>query len=236
MPCAKWTFNKEVAVCFEDMLTRSIPQYDVMRKAVLDVASYKIDDVLKNNLKFSILDIGCSDGLQLLDFVNKYGNNGAYTGIDVSEDMLDIAKTRFNEYLLDKTVCIKNMDLKTSFPENTFDVITSILCIQFTPIDYRKAILSNIYNGLEKNGMFIMVEKVIGETALINKIMVDNYYSLKRENGYSQEAIDRKKLSLEGVLVPCTNNWNVELLKETGFKQVDMFWRWMNFVGYIAIK
>ena len=42
--------------------------------------------------------------------------------------------------------------------------------------------------------------------------------------------------SLEGVLVPVTASWNEELLAKAGFKQIDCFWRWMNFAGWIAIK
>jgi hypothetical protein len=38
------------------------------------------------------------------------------------------------------------------------------------------------------------------------------------------------------VLVPVTARWNEELLASAGFRQVDAFWRYMNFVGWIAIK
>ena len=37
-PQGKWAFDEGVAVCFDDMLERSIPQYDVMRRAVAEVA------------------------------------------------------------------------------------------------------------------------------------------------------------------------------------------------------
>lgn len=96
--------------------------------------------------------------------------------------------------------------------------------------------LINVYNSLNSDGIFLMVEKVLGETSTLNNMFVTNYYSLKSANGYTQEQIDRKRLSLEGVLVPCTNKWNIELLKQAGFRQVDVFWRWMNFTGYIAVK
>jgi len=66
--------------------------------------------------------------------------------------------------------------------------------------------------------------------------MVDLYYRLKSANGYSQEEIQRKRMSLEGVLVPVTAAWNEELLRQAGFQQVDCFWRWMNFAGWVALK
>ena len=47
--------------------------------------------------------------------------------------------------------------------------------------------------------------------------MVDLYYQLKAANGYSSDAIERKRLSMEGVLVPVTARWNEELLRTTGF-------------------
>ncbi len=66
--------------------------------------------------------------------------------------------------------------------------------------------------------------------------MTNQYYNLKHQNGYSIYEIERKKLSLEGVLVPVTANWNEEMLRLSGFTEVDCFWRWMNFSGWIAVK
>lgn len=59
---------------------------------------------------------------------------------------------------------------------------------------------------------------------------------MEETNGYTQEEIRRKRLALEGVLVPVTAKWNEELLHNAGFRQVDCFWRWMNFAGWIALK
>lgn len=235
-PSDKWEFNEGVADCFENMLERSIPQYDVMRDSVANLAySMVYNDVRKDT--FTALDIGCSDGLMIQKLRDVFDNCGHYVGVDVSDPMLDKAKYRFLDDIIANDVEIKKCDLRTDFPNGYFDVITSVLSIQFTPIEYRQQIIQNVYNHLSgKNGCFLMVEKVLGNSAKLNKVFVDNYYGMKKKNGYSQAQIDRKRLSLEGVLVPVTNDWNIELLKQAGFKEIDVFWRWMNFVGYIAIK
>jgi tRNA (cmo5U34)-methyltransferase len=62
------------------------------------------------------------------------------------------------------------------------------------------------------------------------------YHALKAAHGYTEEQIERKRLALEGVLVPVTARWNEDLLREVGFNQVECFWRWCNFAGWIAIK
>lgn len=92
--------------------------------------------------------------------------------------------------------------------------------------------------GWKEEGVKIrnMVEKILGANAQINQMMADAYAALKAEHGYSQEAIERKRLSLEGVLVPVTAQWNEELLAMAGFSCVDCFWRWMNFAGWLAVK
>jgi tRNA (cmo5U34)-methyltransferase len=112
----------------------------------------------------------------------------------------------------------------------------SILTLQFTPIEYRLQILKRIYDSLIPGGAFILVEKLIGGSAKLDELMIKHYYALKADHGYSQDQIDRKRLSLEGVLVPMTARWNEEMLRLTGFSQVDCFWRWMNFAGWVAIK
>lgn len=236
VPKEKWEFDENVAGCFENMLERSIPQYNVMRESVASLTYDMINaDFIKET--FRILDIGCSDGLMIERLLNKFDNKGLYVGCDVSEPMLKKAKYKFLEQIINGQITIMNCDLRTNFPDGMFDVVTSILSLQFIPIEYRQHIIQKIYDRLSlKNGCFIMVEKVLGNTDQLNKLFVKNYYDMKRSNGYSQEQIDRKRLSLEGVLVPVTSDWNIELLKQAGFRQVDVFWRWMNFVGYIAIK
>lgn len=236
VPKEKWVFDKDVADCFENMLERSIPQYQVMRDSVLSCLKYffEIRDISKSG--YSILDIGCSDGLMIEHLINNLDGTGYYTGIDVSEPMLDNARERLEYYINRHVVDLQNIDLRYNFPKSLYSAITSILSIQFIPIEHRHKILSNVYKNLVSGGCFIMVEKVLGNTTDINDIMVKSYYNKKAENGYTKQDIERKRLSLEGVLVPITSDWNIELLKNTGFKQVDVFWRWMNFVGYIAIK
>ena len=108
--------------------------------------------------------------------------------------------------------------------------------MQFTPIEYRQKIVQSVYDNLIDGGAFIVVEKVLGNTNEIDEILVDEYYRIKSENLYTQEQIQSKRKSLEGVLVPITARWNEDLLKSVGFRKVDCFWRYLNFAGWIAIK
>lgn len=227
MPDGQWQFGDDVTAVFDDMLARSIPQYDVMRQSVFDLGAPFIQP------ESWITDLGCSRGEALAPFVDQYHAQNYFLGIEVSESMYYAARTRFAG---NDRVVIRQEDLRLRCPAEPSSLTLSVLTLQFTPIEYRQRILQDVYNALLPDGAFILVEKVLGSDAVINSLMVDRYYDLKGANGYSPEQIERKRLSLEGVLVPVTAKWNEDLLHSAGFKQMDCFWRWMNFAGWIAIK
>lgn len=232
IPNKPWEFDLEVTKVFENMLERSIPNYTDMRKLSVDVADRLLLGHLDN---FTMLDLGCSNGLNLKQFVQKYGGKGKYTGVDCSSSMLEDFKNRFSMFP-SGVITALNMDLKSDFPSGNYDIVTAILFLCFVPIQYRQSILKNIYNSLVDGGVFIFVEKVLGNSLSIDKALVENYYDLKRANGYTDEQIERKRLSLDGVQVPIMSQWNIEMLKSTGFSQVDVFWRYLNFEGYVCVK
>jgi tRNA (cmo5U34)-methyltransferase len=230
MPGDRWAFDAEVTAVFDDMLARSIPQYDVMRRAVFDVASRYA------RRHTDIVDLGCSRGEAIAALIDRFGVQNRFVGVEVSPPMLAAARERFAGYIGCHIVDIRALDLRTDYPPVSASVTLSVLTLQFTPIEYRQRIVREVFDHTLPGGAFVLVEKILGETADLDALMVDTYYALKGENGYSPEQIERKRLSLEGVLVPVTAKWNEELLHTAGFAQVDCFWRWMNFAAWVAVK
>lgn len=228
MPDGPWRFDASVTQVFEDMLERSIPQYGVMRAAVEQVAAAYVQPGT------AILDLGCSKGDALAGLVGRFGNANAYVGVEVSAPMVSAARERFAGL---PHVDIQDRDLRNGLP--TLDpkpsVVLSVLTLMFIPINYRQRLFQEVYAMLPAGGALILVEKCLGHGPL-DDLFVRLYHEMKVANGYTQEAIDRKALALEGVLVPVTARWNEELLEAAGFRTVDCFWRWMNFAGWIAIK
>ena len=131
---------------------------------------------------------------------------------------------------------IVDMDLRVSFPTVDASIILSVLTIQFIPIEYRQQILALAYENLRPGGAIVLVEKILGSNAHLNSTFVDLYYGMKGRNGYTEEQINTKRKSLEGVLVPVTAAWNEQLLKDAGFVHVECFWRNLNFAGWIGVK
>lgn len=226
----RWAFDDEVTRVFADMLHRSIPQYDVMRRACFDLA------VRYAKHRTDIVDLGCARGEAMAALVDKFGAYNRFVGVEVSPPMLAAARERFEGYIKAGVVDIRNQDLRTGYPPVLASVTLAVLTIQFTPIEHRLRIIRDVFKHTLDGGAFILVEKVLGATADIDADLVAVYHDLKMENGYTPEEVERKRLSLEGVLVPVTARWNEEMLHSAGFSQVDCFWRWMSFAGWIAVK
>lgn len=230
MPTGKWEFNQEVTDCFDEMLERSIPNYDDMRDLVRKIGWRFV----KQNR--AIVDIGCSDGLAVEPFVRKYALNNTFYLFDVSEPMLEACGKRFGYRSAHENFYVQKYDITQGLPDMKACLVLSVLTLQFTPIEYRQKIVQSIYDRLEPGSALIMVEKVLGNTNEIDELLVDEYYRLKAENSYTAEQIAAKRKSLEGVLVPITARWNEDLLRSVGFQKIDCFWRYLNFAGWLAIK
>jgi tRNA (cmo5U34)-methyltransferase len=230
MPVGPWEFDDSVTRVFSDMLSRSIPQYEVMRKAVFDIGiRYAIPDS-------AIVDLGCSRGDSLAPFVDLLGSRNTYVGVEVAQPMLTAVRDRFRRQIAEQLVTIRSLDLREDYPAADASVTLCVLTLQFIPLEHRQRVLQDAYANTQRGGAFLLVEKILGSTAGLNAMMVDLYCSRKREAGYSEEEVQRKKLALEGVLMPVTAQWNAQLLQDAGYREVDCFWRWMNFAGWVAIK
>jgi tRNA (cmo5U34)-methyltransferase len=232
MPAGRWQFDGDVTDAFDDMLQRSIPQYDMMRDVVFQMGQKYVQRGT------DIVDLGASRGEAIAPFIDRFGASNRYTLIEVSKPMLASLKERFR--LLEQNppglVKIRDMDLRHEYPPVAASLTLCVLTLQFTPIEYRLQILNRIYEHTLAEGAVIFVEKVLGNSAQLDEHMVDIYYRLKAQNGYSDEAIARKRAALEGVLVPVTADMNETFFKSAGFREVDCIWRWFNFSAWIAVK
>ena len=227
---ARWQFDRDVTDVFENMLARSIPQYDTMRALVFDLGATLVQPGT------AIIDVGCSKGDALAPFVRRFGTANRYIGAELSDAMIEAARDRFAALIAQGIVDIRRLDLRAEYPPEMASLTLSVLTIQFTPIEYRQRLMQRIARQTLPGGGVIIVEKVLGSSAHFEELFTRHYYALKAAKGYTVEQIERKRLALEGVLVPVAARWNEDLLREAGFSQVECFWRWCNFAAWIAIK
>ncbi|WP_341359068.1 methyltransferase domain-containing protein [Georgenia sp. M64] len=232
-PAGPWTFDQAVTDAFDDMLSRSIPAHDTMR----DLTTALAVRYARAQPAGRVVDLGCSRGRALAPIAQALGHQRSYVAVDTSAPMRAAAAETLAEYV-DAGACeVRATDLRHDFPDDApAAVILSVLTLQFTPIEYRHAILTRAHDALMPGGALLLVEKVLGDDHHLDQALTETYHAMKGAHGYSADAIARKAASLEGVLVPVTDAWNRELLRAAGFTHVDTYWRALNFAGYLAVR
>ena len=229
---ADFDFGKKTAAVFDDMLGRSVPFYAEIQRMIGElVTDFAAEDT-------AIYDLGCSTGTTFLQIAQTVPRerNVRYVGIDSSPEMLEKARTKLSGSDFDRPFELECADLNAGVQINDASVVLMVLTLQFVRPLYRQRLIRSIYEGLTENGALILVEKVLGENSTFNRLFINHYYEMKRENGYSDLEIAQKREALENVLIPYRLEENKELLYEQGFRHVDVFFKWYNFCAIIATK
>ena len=227
MVTSGWSFD-HINKKFDKHILRSVPFYEEFHRISLKLSEFFIGE------KTSILDIGCSTGTLLNDFSSKYPKKNykiEFIGIDPVSSMIRAAKKKNK----DKRVkFITKSLLDTNF--KNFDFITSVLTIQFIHPSQRQSAYKKIYHSLKRGGAFLVFEKIRAENSKFEDINTGIYFDFKRSNGFSEEEINQKTLSLRGKMECFTPSENVAFLKKAGFSKVSNVFKWFCFEGNLCIK
>lgn len=229
-PVGDFAFNAAVADVFDDMVGRSVPYYDEMQRMVCELAR----DFAQTGT--NLYDIGCSTGTTMLALDKAIHPDVAFVGVDNAPDMLDKAAQKIRTANTNRPIELRAVDLHNGFQMENASVVTMLLTLQFIRPLYRERMMKTIHSGLNDKGCLLLVEKLTSEDSTFNRLFIQHYYDFKRRNGYSEIEIAKKREALENVLIPYRLDENVQLLKEVGFRSVEVFFRWYNFCGILAVK
>ena len=229
-PQNAFRFDAKVAKVFDDMVSRSVPFYDEMQRMTTELAR---DFALPNT---NLYDIGCSTGTTLLALDQFVDPSVKFIGIDNSAEMLAEAHKKAAAALAKRVINFEKSDMHGEIKLENASVIALLLTLQFVRPLHRERVMRSIFEGLNENGALIMIEKLTSEDTVFNRLFIDHYYDFKRGNGYSETEIAKKREALENVLIPYRMEENFELLRWAGFRRIEVFFRWYNFCGIIAVK
>lgn len=228
-----FTFDREVAAVFDDMLVRSIPLYAEQQCMIREIAAkFWIADT-------AVYDLGCSTATTLLALCQAIPGPARFVGYDSSLPMLERARENVQRGGVEDRIELRvgdlNEDLALLELRNA-SVVTLCWTLQFIRPLRRDAVIRWIYDGLVEDGVLVVTEKVLTNDSHMNQFFVDLYCDFKRRNGYSENEILRKREALENVLIPYRAEENQELFRRNGFEIVEPFFRWYNFIGFLCVK
>jgi tRNA (cmo5U34)-methyltransferase len=150
--------------------------------------------------------------------------------------MLERCRQKLAEINLDTVIDLRQGDLDAGVDIENASVVMMVLTLMFVRPLNREKLMRRIHAGMNENSCFLMVEKVLGDGSLFNRLFIERYYAFKRRMGYSELEISQKREALENVLIPYRLQENRNLLLGAGFREVEVFFKWYNFAGFVAVK
>lgn len=219
----------------KEKFDESAEHYDKIRELIIPCfddlynITRELADSKKNNPQ--ILDLGAGTGLLTKYLFEKYPE-ADFTLIDLSSEMLKIAKNRFKEHENFKYVAADYSEYEF---KKSFDIVISSLSIHHLEDYDKKKLYKKIYNSLNNGGLFLNADQVIGSTLNIDERYQKNWLSKIDENNFTgpekDTTIERMKFDK-----PATFEDNLKWLTECGFKDVDIYYKYYNFCIFYARK
>ena len=225
-----FNFGKRTATVFDDMLHRSVPFYGEIQRMIGELAA---DFAVEGT---NLYDLGCSTGNTFLMLDPLVSKDVRFVGVDSSPEMLAKAREKLKRQGVARPHEFICADLNHGVQITNASVVIVTLTLQFIRPLYRHTLIKSIASGMNDQGCLILVEKVLPKDSMLNRLFIKYYYAFKERQGYSRMEIAQKREALENVLVPYRIEENQELLVSSGFNECDVFFKWYNFCGFIALK
>ena len=214
---------EEEAKEFDAIILKLIPYYPEMLDALVSAIPFDKSSVIK------VIDLGCGTGT-VSKLVKSIFPDAVITCLDVAENMIEMAKNKLSEWV---DIRYQLGDFNHFNFDYKYDVAISSLSLHHLLTDEdKKNFYRRIYEALNPGGIFYNADNVIASNDYLQEVYMEKWKEFMRKS-ISEEEID--------------NNWipryyvedrpdklldQLIWLKEIGFADVDVIWKYYNFAVY----
>lgn len=208
---------------YDKKIKQTLPYHEEFYRQITDVVKCRF------NNKVSWLDVGCGTGKMSelgLELSNKF------VLLDNNSDMLDIARSQINsdnaEFILKSSG-----DMEYT---NAFDVVTAVQAFHYLSADERRKAIGKCYNALKSSGIFITFENFAPDTKIGTKLYLNRWKQYQISQGKTEQESQEHISRYGNDYFPITIDEHKKLLKDCGFKVVELLWCSYMQAGLMGIK
>jgi tRNA (cmo5U34)-methyltransferase len=228
MQSTKDNKTSQSASQYDKNIAKTIPCYQLFNDEIINLVKFSTPEAK------SWLDTGCGTGTLISQVFQEFGNL-KFVAADPSEAMLQVAREKLSglpgldiRYVLDGTeqLCC----------QERFDVVTAILAHHYLDIEDRIKATRNCFHMLNEDGIYITLETIKPNTEQGREIGLKRWRSAQIANGKTPESVDHH-LQRYGIdLLPITIEAHLDLLRNIGFRTVEVLWASGMQAGFYSIK
>ena len=221
-------FNKTTSQIYDKANQGMAPIQDDMH--------FLIDIILQDLPPNShILCVGVGTGAEILSLAPKHPQ-WTFTGIDPSQDMLDVCQKNLAENHLThrcNLVC-GYIDQLPKSPQ--YDAVLSILVGHFIPETERQSYYTNMHTRTKPNGYMINTEISYDLNSPQYPSMLKNWGDLQLMRGATPESVQKLPSQLQDILTVLPPSQVHDLISQSGFSTPIQFFQSLMISGVYAKK
>lgn len=216
-PMAAGVYDKEI--------NNTIPYYEQFYEQTMDV----IEQCDYTELHW--LDLGCGTG-SLEQAAFQMFHQPKFVLVDPSEKMLEQAKKKLENHSV-QYIC--GTSASVDF-DSCFEVVTAIQAHHYMHREERQEATQKVYKALKKGGIYISFENVVSEDEAVESMELLRWGRYQQRHGKTEAEAKAHNLRCGVNYFPLTVSEHIELLKQTGFEHVHVFWCSYMQMGIYGIK
>ncbi len=211
-------------------------EYDANRRKFIPC----FDDFYRNTTNFiaanidtpkRVVDLGAGTGL-LTSFWYQACPNADYILVDIAEEMLDVARKRFDTM---KNVSYQISNYNEALPDCPFDTAISALSVHHLTDPDKEKLFARLYDSLPSGGLFVNYDQFCAGQPSLNHWFDTYWESQLTDSGLTAQDIalwkERRKLDRE-----CSVEDEVRMLQNCGFGTVKCVYSYQKFSVVVAVK
>lgn len=213
---------------YDENIVNTLPYYKEYSAQIIDL----VNATGKKDITW--LDTGCGTGTLAVRVLGER-DDVSFTLCDPSEQMLEIAKNKLSG-LEARNIRFFNVSSgEISFSEE-FDVVTAVQSHHYLQMDERKKAVKNCYNALKEGGIFVAFENIKMSTDESDELTLKRWVHFLEEHGNSPEKVEMQLTRRGTEVLPITIEQHIEILRECGFRSVNVLWASYLQAGVWGIK
>jgi tRNA (cmo5U34)-methyltransferase len=222
MKTVKKHFEEE-AKDFDNIIRKLIPYYAEMIDGMVVAIPHGRTDYI------NVIDLGCGTAT-ISNKIKQLFPQAKITCLDLAENMIEMSKFKLIDY---PDVQYQVGDFRSYEFDDTYDVVVSSLALHHLVTDKDKIkFYCKIYKSLRPNGVFFNADVVLGSWDSVQDMYMEKWRAFMKRR-VSEEEIEKtwipKYLEEDR---PAKLMDQLAWLKDLGFSEIDVIWKYYNFAVY----
>lgn len=210
---------------YDRQIKRTLPFYEEMIQQIVDIA--KVFGL--QSIRW--LDVGCGTGKMARTALDNF-NIQKMVCIDVDKEMIGRAERFCDNGKVEFLQC----DVREMPYWEMFDIVTAVQINHYFKKGERIDAVKNCYDALEENGVYISFENFAPDSEEGRRLYLERWKQFQIAHGKTEQEADLHMKRYGQSYFPITISESVGLLKECGFRMVEILWVSYMQVGILARK